>query len=416
VWFGEQSVPGVGHLFSNGTLIEYAWPSATSDSTQGSCEFKTSIWGIAFWNGMVWGTDGDQNALVGVDPASGATRVVNVTGVGTFPYTLTVGPDGALWFTMLAPPPAPAKIGRITTDYAVQVYGVSGFKGDVPVQMQFVNSTRAYFVAINLTSTRGAGGLFSFDPQNLASGIEATPVGGGFSLTSPSSIALSGQTIWVTQHGAASVASYDTTTGLWTTYPTSTENYTLTTLPYFVQTQGGIVWFNEHYGNKIAMLNPTAGELTEYSEASPPVYNGSAIDNDLTIATTREGVWFTSTTSNYIGYVNGSYPDAFSLSVQGQNHLTLGRGQQTTAEFLLNGSWSTGLHVLTSDSENFTSVPSMIEIRPHSVTEAPGLGRQNLLVDVSVGDSVSPGRYTIAVTVTDGLVYRSAYLFVDVTG
>ncbi|MDG6913207.1 MAG: hypothetical protein JRN35_09045, partial [Nitrososphaerota archaeon] len=26
VWFGEQAIPGVAHLYPNGTLVEYAWP------------------------------------------------------------------------------------------------------------------------------------------------------------------------------------------------------------------------------------------------------------------------------------------------------------------------------------------------------------------------------------------------------
>ena len=147
VWFGEQSVPGVGHLFANnGTLVEYAWPW-TGEANQGSCDFKTSIWGIAVWNGMVWGTDGDRNALVGLNPDSGALKIVNITGQGSFPYTLTAGPDGALWFTMLAPAPAPAVIGRMTPDYQVTIFKIAGYNADIPTQVQFVNSTYAYYVA-----------------------------------------------------------------------------------------------------------------------------------------------------------------------------------------------------------------------------------------------------------------------------
>src|SRR5436309_2293874 len=57
VWFGEQSIPGVGHLYPNGTLIEYAWPFNYTSllSDQGySCSYKTDIWGIALWSGKVW--------------------------------------------------------------------------------------------------------------------------------------------------------------------------------------------------------------------------------------------------------------------------------------------------------------------------------------------------------------------------
>lgn len=46
VWFGEQNVPGLAHLYVNGTMIEYAWPVNYSPST-------TSIWGVADWDGRI---------------------------------------------------------------------------------------------------------------------------------------------------------------------------------------------------------------------------------------------------------------------------------------------------------------------------------------------------------------------------
>lgn len=415
VWFGEQSVPGVSHLFTNGTLIEYAWPTTTRP-TRGSCVFKTGIWGIALWNGMVWATNGDQNALIGLNPVSGTTKIVNITGEGWFPYTLTVGPDGALWFTMLAPSPAPPAIGRLSANYSVSIYRIDGYPGDVPTQIQFVNSSYAYYTAINLTSVTGAGGLFSFDPQKVSSGIVPSPVGAGFNLSSPNSLAIANGSVWITQHGAASVASFSTSTGLWTIYPTSVENYTLTTLPYFVQTEGGKVWFNEHYGNKIAELDPIRGTLTEYSEADPPVFNGTAIGNDLTIASTSGGLWFTSVTGNYIGFVNASYAPGFSLSAMGSTTLSIMRGQGTQAQFEISGAWSNTLRVEVSDSENFTSIPHWIKLVPAAQTIPTGLTEYDLLANLSVGSNVAPGRYTLAVTVTDGLVYRSVYLFLSVLG
>jgi hypothetical protein len=380
----------------------------------GSCEFKTSIWGIAVWNGMVWATDGDQNSLVGLNPSTGALKIVNVTGLGSFPYTLTAGPDGDLWFTMLTPAPAPAVICRMTPDYQASAFKIAGYAGDIPTQIQFVNSTYAYYAALNLTSTTGAGGLFSFNPQNVSVGIHPTPVGPDFKLVSPNSISVSNGTVWVTQHGAASIASYDTLTGVWNLYPTSTENYTDTTLPYFVQSVGPRVWFNEHYGNKIAMLSPSHGTLTEYSEAMPPIYNGSVIGNDLTIAATNEGVWFTSVTGNYIGFVSASYTPSFSVSAVGPNSITMAPGQDTTLQFLVNGTRSGPLRVQVSDTENFTSVPEGIVMIPDTNTIAAGSGANALSLHVSVSSKLAPGRYTLAVTVTDGLVYQSAYLFLTV--
>src|SRR5207244_641940 len=51
VWFGEQAIPGVGHLYPNGTLVEYRWSgnyNSSSDSGY-SCSYQTDTWGIALW-------------------------------------------------------------------------------------------------------------------------------------------------------------------------------------------------------------------------------------------------------------------------------------------------------------------------------------------------------------------------------
>jgi len=51
VWFAELGVPGVAHLYQNGTLVEYRWPytyPASSSSSNGTiCSDWTNTWGIA---------------------------------------------------------------------------------------------------------------------------------------------------------------------------------------------------------------------------------------------------------------------------------------------------------------------------------------------------------------------------------
>jgi len=409
VWFGEQSVPGVGHLFTNGTLLEYPWPSAAHPRGQ-ECGFQTSIWGIAAWNGMIWGTSGDENALIGANPQTGAVRIINVTGQTTFPYTLALAPDGSLWFTALA---ATAVLGRVAPDFSVHVYPVAGLGREVPTQVDFLNSTYAYFVALN--PLNNSGGLFTFNPSALTSAVTPRRVGGPVQLFSPNSVSAQGSSVWITQHGAASVAAFDVASGVWTTYPTSPENYSLTTLPYFVAVSGDRVWFNEHYGNKIALLDPASKTMTEFSEANPPVTNGSAIENDLTIAAFGEGLWFTSTTGNYIGFVDGNDRLGFSLSAQGGSSTSVQPGGTTKLEFALAGSWSKQLSLLVSDSEQYTSVPKMIKIEPSSKTFAAGVGPMVFQASVTADSLIRQGRYTLAVTVTDGLVYQTAFVFLTIS-
>lgn len=409
VWFGEQSVPGVGHLFLNGTLVEYPWPSA-GGTTRSSCGYRTGIWGIESWNGMVWAADFDENALVGVNPLNGRVTIVNLTDTAPQPYNLALAPDGDLWFTTLS---TKAIIGKLSPDLSVTAYQVNGLNGEEPLQLQFVNSSCAYFVALN---PRGAyGHLYSFDPEVTGSSIDAVRVGGDFQILEPSSLSASGGFVWVTQHGASNVASYDTKSGNWTIFPTTTVNFTYTTLPYFVVANGQEVWFNEHYANRIAMLNSSAEALTEYSEADPPIESGSLIQNDLTIAPGDGGLWFTSVTGNYIGFVNGSLKAPFSLTLEGADSAALGPGQTATLRLMVEGNWSKQLQVGVSDSENYSSIPSMIRIVPSVQQIPPGSEPVQLQVAVTPAAGLTQGRYTLAVSVSDGLVTQAVYFFLDVS-
>ena len=411
VWFGEVGVPGVARLFpSNGTVIEYPWPEANGAISG----YRAGIWGLTIWNGMIWGANNDRSVLVGFNATTGVTKTVNATGA-PYPYTLAVSPDGSMWFTSFH---VPAVLGRISPSLELQVFNLTGLGKQETIQMQFVNSSLAYAVALNPLSGTGEGGLYSFDPHGNDGVIEATKVGGNFSLFFPDGLSVSPRDLWVSQHYPANVAGYNTTSGEWTVYPTSTVPYEDTTLPYFIGVSPSspqLVWFNEHYGNKIALLNISAGTLTEYSEADPPITEATNIQNDMTIAPTADGLWFTSTTGNYVGFVNETYNPGFSIAVSGQNHVTLAPSGSLTAHFVISGMWSKSLGVNFSDTENISSIPSKITIEPSEMSIQPGSGPVTLDVALTAEPGLSPGRYTVALTLTDGPVQRSAYFFLTVT-
>ena len=104
VWFGEEAVPALAHLYANGTLVEYSFPGAYQATSSGTydCADKTDIWGVAIWDGRVWATDSAQDRLVGLSPANGTFRAVSLPTADSLPYTLTPGPDDALWFTQIS--------------------------------------------------------------------------------------------------------------------------------------------------------------------------------------------------------------------------------------------------------------------------------------------------------------------------
>ena len=410
VWFGEQAAPGLAHLDPvTKTLIEYRWPCYQTSKDGGPV---ASIWGVTIWNGKVWAADGDSNRLVGLDPGDGSTVYVNSSSA-RFPYLLAPAPDGSLWFTALS---SPARLGRLGLDQSLTIYSVSGLGSQEPIQIQFVNSNVAYLVALNPSNATDSG-LYSFNPAGNNSNITAARVGGGFSLFYPQALSVSGTSVWVAQHLPSNVLRYDATSGNWTVYPTSTVSYERYTLPYFIQSQGSQVWFNEHYGNKIAMLDPAQGILTEFSEADPPISNSSEIQNDLTFAATPAGAWFTSATADYVGFVKTGGP-SFSVGLSGSNGMSLSPGGTLNASLMVSGSWRSPLSVKFSDSEQLSSVPKLISITASSSSlpardcgtcSAVGIG-----VKVAASSSLLPGRYTIAVTVSDGLLDQTAYIFLTV--
>jgi virginiamycin B lyase len=409
VWFGEQSVPGVGHLFTNGTLVEYPWPSASHPSSK-KCGFETSIWGVAVWNGMVWGTDEDGNAIIGVNPQSGATRVINVSSAAGFPYTLSVGPDGALWFTSLA---KGATLGWLGTDYSLRALHVNSVGSEFPAQLDFVSSSLAYMVVLN--NVNASGGVYSFNPSAVSPSIDPQRVGGGFRLQAPDSVAVGAGKIWVAQHGPSNLATYNAASGGWTLLPTTSLGNNITTLPYFVSYGAGGVWFNEHYGNRIGFINQTNQLMTEYSEANPPVTNESLIGNDLTIVATPGGAWFTSTTGDYIGFASASYLPGFSISSNGGSSITVKAGGREELNFTVTGDWGSSLSVIGSDAGNYTAAPGSIALVPSTKAIAAGSGPMQLQVQVAVSSKLGPGEYTLAVTLSDGLVLRTAFVFLNVS-
>ena len=416
VWFGEQALPGLGHLYANGTVVEYQWPGARSTTIS---SYQTGIWGVIQWDGKIWGADLDGNRLVGLDPTTGTMTTVNASAV-PFPYLPQVAPDGSMWLTSLS---TPARLGRMSTNLALTSLRVEGLGKQEPIQMAFVNSTFAYLVALDPLSGNGTGGLYSFDPQASGGNVVASKVGANFALFYPDGVSYSAGAVWVTQHGPSNILRYLPSSGEWTVYPTSTVSYQPSTFTYFAEVAGQKVWFNEHYSNRIGFLDPS-GYLTEYSEANPPITNGSQVQNDLTIAAAADGLWFTSTSGNYLGFINGTSAPTFSISATGASNLNfatnsmdLNPGSSGQIQVKVSGSWSIPLKVQVSDSEAPNSVPKLIAMTPSTemVAAASGPSTQaTFTVSVAVQSNVKPGGYTLAVTVTDGLISQTAYVFLQV--
>ena len=183
-----------------------------------------------------------------------------------------------------------------------------------------------------------------------------------------------------------------------------------------MQATGGIVWFNEHYANKIALLNPGLGTLTEYSETNPPITTFDGVQNDVSIAPgANNSLWFTSMSGDYVGVLNGNYDPGLSVQSVGSNTRTIRQGGNASFTLTVTAPCACSLRVNVSDSENPESIPKAIQIVPGTNLIQAGVSPFSLGVSVVVGQGVKQGNYTLAVTVTDGDVQQTAYLFLVVT-
>ena len=410
VWFAEQSVAGIAHFYpGNRTLVEYAWPYAYPEAASSGalCGDKTFVWGLALWNGKVWAGDTVDNQLVALDPSTGQFATVKVQTNGSFPYTLTPGPDNKLWFTELFV----QKIGELSSNGTLREHLVPGGVSAEPSQVIFANSTTGYYVDTHGGDAKG--GVYSFDPAHFAPKLV-----GGQNLNLPSSIAISSGAIWVTLHGSSSLASYNFTTRTWAYYPTTAIGWYPTTLPYFVSADGSYVWFNEHYGNKMAKIDPAKGSLTEYSESSSQSLNGSTIGNALTFAVGGGRAWFTELTGNILGYVDASYAPGFSTSIAGNNTVVISRGSNASVSLVVHDTTHQGMLSLSfADSESLTSKPSDLTFSaPGNSVSPPMGGVSSVKVTVSASQSLKPGIYFAILTATDGLTYESSFMKIVVRG
>lgn len=164
-----------------------------------------------------------------------------------------------------------------------------------------------------------------------------------------------------------------------------------TTLPLMIAATSNGVWFNEHHANKIARLDPVAGTLTEYSESNPPASGDAGIQNDLSIAPSATGFWFTAMSGNYVGFVDGTRAPGFTVSTVGSGRLSLTPGGSASFNISVSGSWSNATGVNVSDSEDATSAPNQTRIIPAVSSIPAGEGAPfRLGVEVQVGGGSDP--------------------------
>jgi streptogramin lyase len=406
IWFGEVGLRGVAHLFLNGTLSEYAWPSSHSIPAD-RCYDLSEMWGLASWHGLIWASDSANQRILGLDPSVDRFDTISLSN-GTLPGFIAIDLEGNLWFTESSPP---ARLGEVNGATGLVSYYSMPEPDQFSSSLLFRDETRAYVTTVNPDTDLGH--LFVFDPT--APVLSFKQVDHNETLLGPYSMALAQGGIWVSEHHASNIAFLDSASGKWTFYPTSTDPRIPLSLPYFLQANGTQVWFNEHDAGKLGVICCERTSLTEYNlSSSSPTEAG--IGNVLTIGLGKNLVWFTAWTGNQIGYVNASHDVGFSIVGNAtRDAVTVRRGSSATVQLHITGTSSRPLRVLFSDSESQTAVPSLIAIAP-DIPTLPGLdGPKDVNVTITASTSLAPGSYVLLMTVTDGFTYRSVYVAITAT-
>lgn len=409
VWFGEVALRGVAHLFTNGTLLQYAWPSSFVNSRM-NCYDLSELWGLVLWHGMVWASDQANNQLVGLNPANDTFLTIHLAS-GSLPRYLAIDSRGDLWFTESS---TRTQVGELTSPTSLAAYfDVPADPGQISASALFYNSSLAYVVTVSQTTNAGA--VFSFNPS--AEHPVFSEIGTSESLLAPYSVALSDGGLWVGEHDASDVAFFNQTSSRWSFFPTSLNPEVLLTLPYYMVANGSSVWFNEHDSNKIAEISG-GRSLTEFNISSTPLSNpvSGGIGNALTIAIDRNLVWFTEWTGNKVGFVNASMTPPFSVtSPVSSTVTTVSPGASVDLSLLVRGTSSLPLTLQYADSESHTSVPANLSISSNVSSIYALSGVRTISLAIGANPGTPAGYYLALVTVTDGATYSSVYIPVRVT-
>jgi hypothetical protein len=398
LWFGEEGLPGIAHLFMNGTLIEYKFPGTyQKDRLSGQCTIKTEIWSLALWNKSIVAGDTSKNRILALNLESQNFSVYQIPSNNSFPFYMEDGKDGKLWFTELLS----SKISFLDTKGNILEYKIpTGIRG-TPTQIISLNPYSLLYSDAGQAGTFN-GGIFYFFPGN-SSFSRFVPINS----TGITSFAYAYPLVWVSLHGPSYLEVYNFSNNELLAFPTSDVNYSKTSLPYFVIGNGEKIWFNEHYANRVSMIDTDSFEMVEYSISSPPARNINSIDNALTIALAGRYVCFTELTSDAVGCIDTSIDPGISLMAD-TKRVSLSSGSSAKINLRIQNK---------TDVEFGWSVAAPFKFSKEwfNLSMVAFLKNGTVSFQINSRDGVKPGDYVLALTFGNDKVWVSKFVILDVS-
>ena len=264
LWFPESSGGGIGRLdLATHEITSYLVPGSVMPSgcDPGPGHSHTVVFsdlGLA------------ANSISTINVHSHVINTYQIPTPGARPVDVVSGPDGAVWFTEMAP----GKIGRLDLE--------TGSITEFTIPRDFPPPVGDSLVAL----------------QNFLGGF--FPEISDFSSPFPFDIAKFGGKIWFGQMGANRIGSIDPYTHVITNYNLPSGLILAGVLNVETPEDGGI-WFTEIFKNQIGRFDPVSGDFREFeipTAGSLPftLHGGPRTD--------RDGVYFVEAIANKIGRVD----------------------------------------------------------------------------------------------------------------
>ncbi|MBI3842088.1 MAG: hypothetical protein HY295_02915 [Thaumarchaeota archaeon] len=266
------------------------------------------------------------------------------------------------------------------------------------------------------------------DDSNTVSGIKKTveiPFTNKTHFSLPTDVLASGNgTIWLTEHGISTISEYNMNLQKLIRFPTSQTTFHVATLPFWMRESpdGKGIWFNEHEGGRVGFLDAEKFELTEYE--LPSHVSGSIIFilNAAQDPHNPNRMWFSEWNADKIAVVDKSVPVLFNIQTDtAKVVLSDSNESQKIAAInfqIINNTAYAKNHMLYFNvSSSMEPAASLVNITAQFFTDFSLANENKLLQEELVlrDESVSPGNYTLGISVRDEMVIKTIFLDLIVT-
>jgi virginiamycin B lyase len=335
----------------------------------------------------VWFTDARTNSIGKLDVASGNIDLQQIPTDNSGPMGIALSPEGnTVWFAEITG----NKISSVDAE-SMEITEYSTGEDNSGLALLTFDDGGILWVTLSFSNS-----VLRVDTQALSSNNPSSAMTelklSGQDAFSPFGIALSGDKVYVSDHGSSRVTVSDTGFVNYVSYWTSPSKAFPTTLPsQVVADRQGNVYFPQHGGNRISVIDK-AGVMTEYEIPTGPQSTA------VFIAASDDGkVWFTEWASNKIAYLDTAMQVPFTLDVE-KTAVTLdGSGSQSVMVSLN----SSDITSPVSLSEVEIGLTGMTESGLRGVTYEAQPPRVNLHqagaaeseIQVRADESARPGNY-----------------------